>query len=79
MSQVQLDQGEWLSRKDHEALFMSECHIFEMTSLNLELLGSPAALLGKVLAAWKQFGSSNIVCHKQIICYIIYDSSFMNW
>lgn len=63
MSWVQLDQGEWLSMKDHEALFVSESHMFDTTPLNLKLLCSPAALMGKVLemAAWKQFISSNIV------------------
>lgn len=63
MSWVQLDQGEWLGMKDHEALFVSESHMFDTTLLNLKLLCSPVALMGKVLemAAWKQLISSNMV------------------
>lgn len=66
VSWIQLHQGEWLSIKDHEDLFMSESHIFEMTPLNLELVCSPAALMGRFLemAAWKQFVSSNIVTNR---------------
>lgn len=68
MSWVQLDQGEWLSMKDHEALFVSESHMFDTTPLNLKLLCSPAALMEKssgngCLEAVYQFKH----CHKSVM------------
>lgn len=79
MSWVQLDQGEWLSMKDDETLFMSESCLFDTTSLNLKLLCSPAALMGKILemAAWKQFISSNIIINLLFETYLSLNSCLL--